>query len=51
MSIISIVNWIDKPQAIVKGKEKTSASFRRDNYYKIFFIRNPYENPNERRKI
>ena len=41
MSIISIVNWIDKPQAIVKGKEKTSASF----------IRNPYENPNERRKI
>lgn len=51
MSIISIVNWIDKPQAIVEGKEKTSASFRRGNYNKIFFIRNPYENPNERRKI
>ena len=51
MCIISLVNWINKPQGIVEGKEKTSASFRRGNYNKIFFIRNPYKNPNERRKI
>ena len=51
MCIISLVNWINKPQGIVEGKEKTSASFRRGNYNKVFFIRNSKENHNERRKI
>ena len=46
--ILTLANCINELREIIEGIEETSACFKRG---KIFFILNPYVNPDERRKI
>ena len=49
--LVTLVNWINELPEIEVGSTKTTPHFKRVSYNKIFFIQNPYENPNERKKI
>ena len=46
--ILTLANCINELREIIEGIEETSARFKRG---KIFYILNPYANPDERRKI
>ena len=46
--ILTLANCFNEPREIIEGIEETSTHFKRG---KIFFILNPYANPDERRKI